>query len=387
MKTALWEKAARNRNGLYGESLPTEVLNRFETEKAVLTGGDVILFFQVLAVISTKAKEMGEHILIRGNVGASFTAYLLGATEVNPLPAHYRCPNCKKAEFIPGAADGWDLPPKKCACGHAMLREGHAIPFGMYKNILRDAKRFDLSVSHEFYGKIEDVIDRCCTDYSVSRTDADGVKTFRLQLKRSNLRNSAKAVITVLPYAPLDLCRKLEQYTGTSIDRIPPPDERVLEAFRELHTDGIPEFSSDFVKKRLQEMPPQTYAQLLKIPGLAHSFGAWGDSGEPATDRKIAYRDDVYTTVYGAMLQKGYAEPGIADRICEILRKGGVSGTDSAKETETLLVSLDLPAGYAEVVTKLPYLFPKAHGMAYMRLSIALMWYKLRDPALFAELS
>ena len=35
----------------------------------------------------------------RGLVGASLVAYLLGITEVNPLPAHYRCLKCGHTIF------------------------------------------------------------------------------------------------------------------------------------------------------------------------------------------------------------------------------------------------------------------------------------------------
>ena len=34
-------------------------------------------------------------------MGASFIAWLLGGTNVNPLPSHYFCPTCKKVEFAP----------------------------------------------------------------------------------------------------------------------------------------------------------------------------------------------------------------------------------------------------------------------------------------------
>lgn len=57
-------------------------------------------------------------------MGASFIAWLLGGTNVNPLPAHYYCPVCKNIEFVKDANNGIDLPDKKCSCGEEYKRDG-----------------------------------------------------------------------------------------------------------------------------------------------------------------------------------------------------------------------------------------------------------------------
>ena len=77
----------------------------------------------------------------RGSVGSSFVATLMGITEVNPLPAHYRCKKCKTSIFDDsdgnalGAtySSGFDLPDMKCPnCGNEMYKDGQDMPFATF---------------------------------------------------------------------------------------------------------------------------------------------------------------------------------------------------------------------------------------------------------------
>ena len=399
MKNSLWEKTFENMKELYGETVPIQVLNRYKSEKVELEKTDLILYFSVLSKIMAKSKALGEQILVRGDTGSSFVAYLLGAVNINPLSPHYVCPKCRKSDFVQDVADGWNLPPKTCDCRHMMKRMGHQIPFALYKNRLLEKNRFDVSVSNAFFNQIHDIIAECCKEFSIAvREDTNSEELKIFTLSQDDLGGGTFPTkgftIAVLPFDTLDLCRKLQQYTNTSVEQINIPDDKVLVQFQRLNTDGIVEFSGEYIRNLIKEIRPQKFSHLLKISGLAHSPGTWENNSRDLilqhaiqTDDIIAYRDDVYNTIYSRMLNMGYTETGIANWIAEKIRKGGISQQKDSEETEKILTMLDLPEWYLGALKKVTYLFPKAHGISYVQLALTLMWYKVNYPELYLELA
>lgn len=114
---------------LYGEK-PAELIRQrldWELESILRNGFDMQLMLAKKLI--SRSEENGFSVGIRGCAGASFAAFLLGVTNVNPLPPHYRCLHCRHTVFSDAAECGADLPDAICpTCGVSLAKDGFNIP-------------------------------------------------------------------------------------------------------------------------------------------------------------------------------------------------------------------------------------------------------------------
>ena len=95
-------------------------------------------------------------------------------------------------------------------------------------------------------------------------------------------------------------------------------DKKVINAFLDGSTQGIPEFRTDLPRTIIAESAPVSISDLIQIPGLCHGTGVWEGNGQALVKsgmpigRLIAYQDDVFHYIQEKMKLESSSGTGYA---------------------------------------------------------------------------
>ena len=128
----------------------------------------------------------------------------------------------------------------------------------------------------------------------------------------------------------------------------------------------------------LDEIKPQSFADLVMISGLSHGTDVWAGNAQDLLKNKvcdvygiIACRDDIM--IY--LMSKG-VDNSIAFKTMESVRKGKKIPAEFMDE----ITKHNVPEYYIESCNKCKYLFPKAHAVAYVTMAVRIAWFKVHNP-------
>ena len=156
LKRLVWGKC----HELYGDNPPKLVVDRINAELTDIINCKYDVIYMSAQKLVQNSLEHSYLVGSRGSVGSSLVAFMSGITEVNSLPAHYRCPKCKHTDFD-YAQDpehpygcGADMPDAYCpVCGTKYAKDGFNIPFETFLGFGGDkVPDIDLNFSGEYQG-------------------------------------------------------------------------------------------------------------------------------------------------------------------------------------------------------------------------------------------
>jgi DNA polymerase-3 subunit alpha (Gram-positive type) len=152
----------------------------------------------------------------------------------------------------------------------------------------------------------------------------------------------------------------------------------------EGNLEGTVQFGNRFVKELWSKVKPQSFDDMLRLIGLAHSTNIWrGNADGMYEERRMsfdeipAFREDLFDMISDRLYRRGIYDNGLAYEVTEKARRGyyaRVGGMD--EETMLALLEIGVEQKYIFLIENVNYMFPKAHGVAYLRDAIRMMYYR-----------
>ena len=174
LRNACEERAA----DMYGSPLPQEIRARLDKELNSIIDNGYAVMYRSAEMLVKKSLEDGYLVGSRGSVGSSFAATMSGITEVNPLPPHYLCPECKNLEWGDNEKYdcGVDMPDKVCPkCGTPYSKEGFTIPFETFLGFEANKEPdIDLNFAGEYQGTAQKYVEEIFGEKNVYKAGTIG---------------------------------------------------------------------------------------------------------------------------------------------------------------------------------------------------------------------
>ena len=398
---------------LYGSELSPFVEERLSKELGIISENQWNEIYLIGSELAQYSTDRGYCVTARGNIGASFVAFLLGMTEISPLRTHYVCHKCHwiDPDYMEAADFGGQerkLDSSVCpACGTGLRPEGVGIrpemAWGIHFNKKPD---IILNFAPEIVGDIIGFLKEkygesniigagtkliCDDDGSVSYgthpggifivpegvdvADLTDLKTctrddgVTLQYSQRDYHEMEKYLkkYDILSHDKLGLLKEEETRTGIPISEIPMDDTWM----GNVSKDQIIEFYEEQDRPIADIVSPGNFEDLVKIEGLSHAdFFIHDAEGrrqliETCNKYGITCRDDLLDEFLSAGLE--------IDEAYKIMLHVSRGKGFLPEMEERLWGKLD--ADYIKVLKEIRYLYPRSMTASYAMITYRLLYY------------
>lgn len=401
----LWGQAYESLFSLYGDNPPVECLHRLVAEESLLRDTDAIQCFAALGKLCTTAKEQSIPMIVLGPENSTLAARLMGATMVNPLPPHYRCPACEKIEFVSTVRNGFDLPAKECSCGKELIRDGHDIPHQSFTNYLKnginttiytpeDFKPTALRILQEAYASFAEILPVrynaddpqpyvqyvvCPAEKEKPAVSADGY----WDTDWETFEHWHSGATRFFLYSDEQIEQLHQQQISTGI---PSPDIQAL--LNPVLAEALLKSKYQMLLEKSEHLPlqePISFDLLLRIDGLFCAVDVWGDktidllqSGQADFWDLPVFREDVFQAISNALAKCDIHDPSLALLVMDNVRNGRYSRKPMPHSVEALLRQLGLQDWYIDLLKEVRYLCYKGHCVTHLIVDLLCEWYSMQ---------
>ncbi|MCI2058879.1 MAG: PolC-type DNA polymerase III [Oscillibacter sp.] len=240
-----------------------------------------------------------------------------------------------------------------------------------------------------------DIEDFCPVQHPADSEDSDTITThFEYHCMEDNLLK-----LDMLGHDDPTMIRMLENLTGVNPREIPLDDPDTMSIFTSSKVLGfenddllgptgavaIPEFNTRFTRGMLVDTKPQNFNTLVRLSGFSHGTDVWlGNArelivgGTASVLETVGCRDDImlYLIAMGIDAKTSF-------KIMEAVRKGKVKKSGFQDGWVDAMHDHQVPDWYIESLSKIGYLFPKAHAVAYVTMAYRIAWFKVHEPLAF----
>ena len=384
----------------YGHCPPIEIVSRYEKEKLSIKNSDLIGLLNVISRILNGAKKAGIPLLVLGGLG-SFLAYIYGITDINPLPPHYYCPNCKSIHFEKQYKNGWDLPPKYCECCQTeLIRDGHGIPYEVYQHVLSNSVSADIVVSQNNYKQIQQMVSALVEEWSIDIIDYPNdsgyfrnTKSYvfkpinrrrEVRVDYTNIteieyreRISGYPFLNIIINDNYDSLFKLENSSGNIRFKAFIPSDELLENIKiHLASSG----SDNKLKGLFNNHGISSYDELIYLFGkeLSKKENCMaGDICSSAEYGRIVFRDDLYLAIKEKLLQYGCFDSEIAFLIMNNARRGIYSKNKIDLQTKKMLFDMGFNDSFVLYLESIKYMFSKSFVIQCVERELRATWNEI----------